>query len=163
RDGTLEGDDEVAIWHGGPEDGYQPLSEPLVNIRVTLAAAVSAGVLSPAEERALIDFAKAAHYPSRSFRSLLGGEAAARLSAEKRWFTAHWGRRQGLWPGPDEVREARRAFEAERGIEHLEAWLAARSMTFAEYREEHEERALIARLGARPPEPIERATRGLEA
>ncbi len=33
RDGMIDGDDEVALWHGSEESGFRPLSEPLVNIR----------------------------------------------------------------------------------------------------------------------------------
>src|ERR1700687_1751155 len=44
RDGLLEDDDEVAVAHGLAEDGYRPLSEAMVNIRATLAAAEAAGV-----------------------------------------------------------------------------------------------------------------------
>ena len=51
RDGTLEEDDEVAVAHGLAETGYRPLSEAMVNIRATLAAAEAAGVL-PAATRA---------------------------------------------------------------------------------------------------------------
>ena len=41
RDGALEDDDEVAVLHGPAEIGYLAASEPMVNIRETLALAES--------------------------------------------------------------------------------------------------------------------------
>ena len=41
RDGALEDDDEVAVLHGPAEIGYLAASEPMVNIRETLARADS--------------------------------------------------------------------------------------------------------------------------
>ena len=46
RDGTLQDDDEVALLHGPAETGYLPLSEPMVNLRSSFAAAVHANVLT---------------------------------------------------------------------------------------------------------------------
>ena len=46
RDGVIDGDDEVALLHGDAADGFLPLSEPLVNLRATLARAVDAEVVS---------------------------------------------------------------------------------------------------------------------
>jgi hypothetical protein len=71
RDGTIDGDDEVAVWHGCEEDGFRPLSEPLVNIRATLQRAVADGYLDAEEAQALTDCAKQLHYPERSYRRLL--------------------------------------------------------------------------------------------
>src|SRR4029077_1266006 len=39
RDGVLQDDDEVAVLHGPAEVGYPPVTEAMVNIRATLAAA----------------------------------------------------------------------------------------------------------------------------
>ena len=39
RDDSLEDDDEVAVLHAPEEAGFLPLSEPMVNIRTTLARA----------------------------------------------------------------------------------------------------------------------------
>src|SRR5882672_7236778 len=39
RDGVLQDDDEVAVLHGPAELGYPPVTEAMVNIRATLAAA----------------------------------------------------------------------------------------------------------------------------
>lgn len=65
--GQLEDDDEVALLHGTAEDGYRPLSEPMVNIRATLAAARTAGVISSATREALLSLAKELFYPERAW------------------------------------------------------------------------------------------------
>jgi hypothetical protein len=70
-EGTLEDDDEVAIVHGPAEIGYAPLSEPMVNIRATLARAEAKGVVSREGARALTDFAKALFFPERNWSTLL--------------------------------------------------------------------------------------------
>ena len=48
RSGILEDDDEVAVEHGPAELGYPPVSEAMVDIRATLAAALRNGVVSAA-------------------------------------------------------------------------------------------------------------------
>ena len=82
RDGVLDGDDEVALIHGPEELGYPALSEPLVNIRATLAAAVPS-VLSAAESERVVAQAKAAYFPERSFAAVVAAappERRARLA-----------------------------------------------------------------------------------
>lgn len=65
--GQLEDDDEVALLHGPDEDGHVPLSEPMVNIRATLAAAVGQGVISSALHGALLALVKETFYAERSY------------------------------------------------------------------------------------------------
>lgn len=72
RDGTLEDDDEVAIVHGGEEANFVAASEAMVNIRVTLAKAEEAKVISPASRMTLEKAAKETYFPHRSYRMLLG-------------------------------------------------------------------------------------------
>jgi len=83
--GELERDDEVALVHGPEELYYEPLSEPLVNIRSTLSSAVCSGVVENDFADFLIDRAKSTFYPERSFRRLLGGldRKADRAGAER--------------------------------------------------------------------------------
>jgi hypothetical protein len=83
REGVIEADDEVALTYGPPELGYPPLSEPLVNIRATLAAAVPS-VIFPEERDQLIGHAKALYFPERSFSGLLDAAPASRWRAERR-------------------------------------------------------------------------------
>ncbi len=77
RDGTLEDDDEVAVVHGPAELGYRPLSEPMTNIRATLAAAAAVGILAPASLEVLIATAKALHFPQRDYNRILECGASA--------------------------------------------------------------------------------------
>lgn len=69
--GVLTSDDEVALVHAPREANYKMLSEPMVNIRWTLAAAVDAGVVDPALCDQLMAKASGCFYPERSFAALL--------------------------------------------------------------------------------------------
>src|SRR5262249_39504481 len=83
RDGMLEDDDEVAVVHGPPEMGFLAASEPMVNIRATLARAESEGVLDPTFRGALEAFAKSAFFPHRTWPALFEAAQAQGLAAEK--------------------------------------------------------------------------------
>lgn len=90
RDGILEDDDEVAVVHGSAEDGFRPLSEAMVNIRRTLAAAETAGVIRPATRARLESIAKSFYYPDRSWPAVLDaaskqGSTSAELVALRGW------------------------------------------------------------------------------
>jgi hypothetical protein len=71
RAGELEDDDEVAVIHGPAETGYLPLSEAMVNIRATLAAAKRNGIIAAATRDALVRSAKELFYHDRTFERLL--------------------------------------------------------------------------------------------
>src|SRR6185437_14796746 len=94
RDGEIDGDDEVAVVHGTAEDGYRAYSDPLVSIRVALAEAAAAEVVSPSDARRLTDLARAMPFRSRSFRSLdmaaSGQVAPGSLAAFRSWRSAHY-------------------------------------------------------------------------
>ena len=66
----FEDDDEVAVIHGPPEAGYVAVSEALVNIRCTLAAAESAKVIGKSTRDALVAGMKRLFYPERSYEKL---------------------------------------------------------------------------------------------
>ena len=68
---AFEDDDEVAIVHGPAETGYMAISEALVNIRCTLAAAAQQGLISVATRDALVAYGKTLFYPQRSYDALL--------------------------------------------------------------------------------------------
>ena len=70
RDGTVEGDDEVAVVHGTAEDSYRAYSDPLVSIRIALRDAAEAGVIGGGDANALLDLARAMPFRARSFRAL---------------------------------------------------------------------------------------------
>jgi hypothetical protein len=101
RDGVLsrcgnepfEDDDEVAVVHGPPETGYIAASEAMVNMRCTLAAAETAGVIAAATRARLVALAKALFFPVRGYELLLErGRAAAlpedELAALRAWLPA---------------------------------------------------------------------------
>ena len=72
--GRLDGDDEVALVHAPGEAKYKMLSEPLVNIRWTLAAAVDDGIIDPTLHDRLIARASAMFYPERCFAALFNDD-----------------------------------------------------------------------------------------
>jgi hypothetical protein len=91
RDGVLEDDDEVAVLHGPAELGYPPVTEAMVNIRATLAAAVAGGILTPQMAAGLTDIAKALFYKERSYDAMLqaaAGWPAAALRDFTNWLPA---------------------------------------------------------------------------
>lgn len=71
RDGRLCDDDEVAMLHGPEAAGYPALSEPMVNIRATLARAQEMDVLDATSAHAVLTNAKSQFYQQRSWDSAL--------------------------------------------------------------------------------------------
>ncbi len=98
RDGVLaadgsapfEDDDEVAVLHAPAQLGYQALSEAMVNIRCTLASAVSAGIITRPTRDALIQRAKALFYAERGFDHLLEQASASGLPVGEIDALAQW-------------------------------------------------------------------------
>jgi hypothetical protein len=93
RDGALDRDDEVAVRHGTADDGYQPLSEAMVNIRSTLLAAQDQGIVSAATHNILLAAGTQLFYPDRTWEELLRvtetmSADAADIEALKRWLPA---------------------------------------------------------------------------
>lgn len=64
-------DDEVALVHAGAEHGYQAFSEPLVNIRATMSAAVEENLLERSVADAVVGMAQSLFYPDRTWERLL--------------------------------------------------------------------------------------------
>ena len=92
-DGVLEDDDEVAVLHGPAELGYPAVTEAMVNIRATLAAAVDAGVIATESAGRLTATAKALFYKDRTWaairsRAHRAGLEAAPLHALQQWLPA---------------------------------------------------------------------------
>lgn len=67
----LCGDDEVAVVHGPAESGYVVATDALVNIRCTLEAARSDGVIDETVASALLERARALHFPERTYARVL--------------------------------------------------------------------------------------------
>ncbi len=63
-------DDDVMLAHASAEDDYRALSEPMVNIRWTLQAAVRAGVIDEPIREHLDRTAKSLFYPDRTFAAM---------------------------------------------------------------------------------------------
>jgi len=71
RSGELEDDDEVAVLHESRERNYALQSDALVNIRATLRAAVTQGVIGVEVESALITQARSQFYADRRLGALV--------------------------------------------------------------------------------------------
>lgn len=69
RNGTIESDDEVAVTFDPGSN--EALSIPLVNIRMTLKAAMEAGILNSGQENALIEIARKIFYPERNYQNVI--------------------------------------------------------------------------------------------
>jgi TfuA protein len=83
RRGVLDADDEVALAYS--PSTYRAVSEPLVNTRYQLRAAVRHGILSRSDALAIVADFREVYFPRRTRRLLLD-LAARRLDS------AHWDR-----------------------------------------------------------------------
>jgi hypothetical protein len=72
----FEDDDEVAVRHGPPETGCIPVSYAMVDVRETLAAAETAGLIGPCVRDQLAAALKRLHFPKRSLDRLAQAAAA---------------------------------------------------------------------------------------
>jgi hypothetical protein len=70
-DEVFEDEDEVAIVHDRADASYRAYSEAMVNIRSTLAAATSAGIIGADTRDGLVRIAKQLFYPERSWQRIL--------------------------------------------------------------------------------------------
>ncbi len=82
RDGVYTDDDEVALLHESGAGGYRALSEPMVNIRATVARAVAAGVILPRVGELVNACAKESFYQERTFKSAVEKAGASLPSCE---------------------------------------------------------------------------------
>ncbi len=71
RQGRLTADDEVVLLHGPAEEGYRPVSEPLVNLRATLDRCVRDGILDGSTAGGLVAGLARRPYRRRSYRELV--------------------------------------------------------------------------------------------
>jgi hypothetical protein len=90
RDGAIEDDDEVALVHGPREHAFMAASEPMVNVRATLAHAERQGIVSTSTAALLIDAAKHVFYADRIYPAVLAearraGASGSELAALERW------------------------------------------------------------------------------
>jgi hypothetical protein len=92
----LADDDEVAVAMSPTELGAEPLSEALINIRVTLHRAVRAGVLARPRALRLEEIARATYFVDRSYDRLLvdarrdlSGDARLSIDRLEEWLPAN--------------------------------------------------------------------------
>ncbi len=69
RDGIIESDDEVAVTFDS--ETLEPLSVPLVNVRMTMEQAQVMGVLTEEQASAIVDITRKIFYPERNYRSII--------------------------------------------------------------------------------------------
>ena len=69
--GHLEDDDEVAVIHAPEEFHYRPITEAMVDVRATIAAAEAAGIISSRSHEILVHAAKALFYRDRVYPRIL--------------------------------------------------------------------------------------------
>jgi len=84
RGGVLDADDEVALAYSN--ETYRAVSDPLVNTRYALRAAVRRGILMRAEAAVIVSTAKRLYFPERTrqlvlstAREVAGSERAQKL------------------------------------------------------------------------------------
>ena len=85
KDGKIIADDEVGLVYDSVT--HTALSEPMVNIRASFAAAKAAGVLDEADETKLLCACKAIYYPDRTYRRVI---REASITKEKKSALAAW-------------------------------------------------------------------------
>jgi hypothetical protein len=92
-DGTLEDDDEVAVAHGDGAHEFRALSDSMVDVRATLQAAVSSGIVREPVAAAIAARVKATFYARRMLVAALDrdDEEHERLRA---WLPTGWVRRK---------------------------------------------------------------------
>ncbi|MEZ5936426.1 MAG: TfuA-like protein [Alphaproteobacteria bacterium] len=79
QSGVLEDDDEVAVLHGPADLGFVAASEAMVNIRSTLDAARTDGVIGGSTAEHLARIAKSLFYAKRRYAAMLEQAAAEGL------------------------------------------------------------------------------------
>jgi hypothetical protein len=71
RSGKIIDDDEVALLHGPPDVGSVPVTEAMVNIRMTLRRARRLEIITAADELTISRIAKSLYYKDRTLDRIL--------------------------------------------------------------------------------------------
>ncbi len=69
KNGIIESDDEVAVTFDG--ETLEPLSIPLINVRMTVEKAQVMGVLTKEQVSAVVDITRKIFYPERNYRNII--------------------------------------------------------------------------------------------
>ncbi len=84
RRGLIDADDEVAVLHGPAAYDWAPLTEPLVNVRATLAQALRRRMVDPPQARRLLESARSIFYKHRTWTTILEArELAAAIGTDR--------------------------------------------------------------------------------
>jgi hypothetical protein len=83
--GRLVRDDEVAVLHAPAAAEWAPLTEALVNVRATLAAATRLGIIDVAVARRLRRVAADLHFQDRTWPAILAQARERDAEALNRW------------------------------------------------------------------------------
>lgn len=75
KNGVIESDDEVAVIFDG--ETLEPLSVPLVNVRMTAQAAQESGILTEGQAAAVIESARKMFYPERNYQNIVAASVKA--------------------------------------------------------------------------------------
>lgn len=113
--GTVQGDDEVALIHAGPDQDWRPLSVPLVDVRATLCRARRREIIGREEARALLEAAASIHYIDREWTSVV---AAARGGMGSRAFE-NWLERGAVSQKHDDAVACVRAASGKAAVERV--------------------------------------------
>lgn len=90
KDGRLLNDDEVAIAHSSSDVHYRPISEALVNIRVTIGVAENSNILTSETAAKLVKISEKLFYPERNYNTIINiaveeGISKVELKSFKDW------------------------------------------------------------------------------
>ena len=80
KSGSLESDDEVAVTFDG--ETLEPLSVPLVNVRMTVERALDMGILTKEQAYAVVDITRKIFYPERNYWNILNECVKNRVIAD---------------------------------------------------------------------------------
>jgi len=78
----FERDEEVAVVHGPAELGYAPLSEALVDMRASFAAAASAGAIDEETRDRLLAIARELHFVDRTYDATIEKARAQKVDCQ---------------------------------------------------------------------------------
>lgn len=92
--GEFLDDDEVALVHADAETHYRPLTEPMVNVRATLAQARQHGIIDQAQHVALEHLAKRIYFVERTRNTFIRAAVEQGIIADgctlAAFFTTHY-------------------------------------------------------------------------
>jgi hypothetical protein len=80
--GKLTADDEVALAHADATHDWRALSEALVNVRATLAAAIASGIISESTAGFVIAAGQGLYFPDRTWPWILAAAGELQRSAD---------------------------------------------------------------------------------